>query len=175
MYIVDYSDPNDVLQMIFTAIENSIGYVVGMSDKRINKGEVDVGKVAFVAKMDEWYIFKALIYVSAGTDSAQCEYKPSRNIYAIGLLAEECLATCMAKTTNTTNFDKKILIIDLAAFPVISARIDSRCPYVPNSADKQFQADIISEFNKHREKAFLTVMVNLNIPFTTLKEVIVRT
>ena len=74
------------------------------------------------------------------------------------------------KHTKTTDFVKKLLVIELTNFPYINCYIDSRDQNSINGDESdQFSKDVMSIWNNPKDGYVGTICVNMNMPYTGLK------
>jgi hypothetical protein len=82
--------------------------------------------------------------------------------------AEAYILKTIMESTKTTDFRKKLLVIELTNFPYITCYIDSRDQNVLNSVD-QFSKDVMNIWNNPKDGYVGTICTNMNMPNTGLK------
>ena len=72
-------------------------------------------------------------------------------------------------TNDIKDLYRKVLIIDLSQFPLITSRIDTRDQRELNSDNSQFSKDLIRTWESTKDTGICTIIVNPTLVFTGLK------
>ncbi len=71
--------------------------------------------------------------------------------------------------TRVTDFNKKLLAIDVSNFPFIFCYVDSRDQSTLPTDDSEFTRDLLNAWNNPKPGHVCCIVVNANIPFTELR------
>ena len=106
--------------------------------------------------------------VAISTGSPLHENK--NQIKDLDMSAEMYILKTIMESTKTTDFTKKLLVIELTNFPYISCYIDSRDQNIENCKESdQFSKDVMEVWNNPKDGYIGTICVNMNMPHTALK------
>jgi len=136
-------------------------------------------RIIYKGPGDGWSVFLIIDWVSANIKEAMAvgmgnmlapEHNKIRNLP--GDIERFILAHFNDQIKDLRkNGTKHFVVMDISSFPYVTSKIDLRDHSAPDDPNDKFDNDMSNLWNNYSMEKTITVLVNMNLPFTGLKHI----